>query len=174
MDESEYRNAYRGLNPVRCVYEKSVLTQNCWCRHCHKFNLAEREGVSCQNEAAQQHCDLLLRSLRSRAHFVLHLPEIVGNLLPHSKEIQVQKGGLVGLAKTQGLELESNPYSRIDDIYGLIEPLLEGEELQAPPWQDILPLLAAFELPQRRRRERKKTRTQAPKHPPSESSEDEL
>lgn len=168
MDETEYRNAYRGINPVRCVYEKSVLTQNCWCQHCHKFNLAEREGVSCQNEEAQEHCEAFLRGVRAQARFVLQVSEIVGNLLPHSKEIQVQKGGLVGLSRSQGQALTSDPYSRIDDIYGLISQLLKEGELQEPPYQEILPDLAAFTLPQRRRRQRKKQSTVSPgENPPT-------
>jgi len=47
----------------------------------------------------------------------LQLTNIVGNLLPHSKEIQVQKGALLGLQP----ELPNKPETPIDDMYRPLE-----------------------------------------------------
>lgn len=120
MDENEYRTTYHSLNETRCVFEKSILTQYCGCRHHEKFNLAEREGVRCRQASAQANCSLFLNECRRQARFALHLTEIVGNLLPHSKEVQVQKGALLGLAP----ELPNLPDTAIQDIYQLIEKAL--------------------------------------------------
>jgi len=120
MDENEYRQAYNGLNAQRCVFEKSIIMLNCECRFHQKFNLAEREGIQCQDQNAQQNCSQFLNESRAKARFALQLTDIVGNLLPHSKEIRVQKGALLGLQP----ELPNLPETRIPDIYSLIEKAL--------------------------------------------------
>jgi len=124
MDENEYRSAYHGLNSQRCVFEKSILTLNCRCHLHEKFNLAEREGIRCTNIDAQQNCSLLLNACRSRARFALRITDIVGNLLPHSKEIQVQKGALLGLQPTR----PNLPETEIDDIHTLIQEVMDISE----------------------------------------------
>ncbi len=117
MDENEYRSAYNSLNELRCVFEKSILTQSCGCRLHQRFNLAEREGIRCTDAEAQARCKRFLDHTRQRARFALKLTDIVGNLLPHNKEIQVQKGALLGLAP----ELPNLPDTPIDDIHALID-----------------------------------------------------
>jgi hypothetical protein len=155
MDENEYRSAYQGLNSVRCVYEKSILTQNCGCRYHEKFNLAEREGIRCTQLECQQNCSDYLNLCRKQARFALHLTEIVGNLLPHSKEVQVQKGGLLGLAP----ELPNLPDTDIPDIYFLIERALNesGGDLKSYPYEKIIPSISHHPpRPRRSRRHRPK------------------
>ena len=116
MDENEYRSTYHSINSHRCVFEKSILTQHCNCRFHERFNLAEREGIRCTQQQAQLNCTIFLNQCRQQARFALHLTQIVGNLLPHSKEIQVQKGALLGLVP----ELPNLPDTEIKDIYSLI------------------------------------------------------
>lgn len=120
MDENEYRSTYHSLNSQRCVFEKSILTQNCGCHLHEKFNLAEREGIRCTDVHAQQNCSIFLNTCREQARFALGLTEIVGNLLPHSKEVQVQKGALLGLVP----EFPNLAETKINDIYQLIEKAL--------------------------------------------------
>ena len=122
MDENEYRNAYQGINVQRCVFEKSILTLNCRCSYHDRFNLAEREAIRCTHEAANQTCQIFLANCRSKARFVLHLTDIVGNLLPHSKEIQVQKGALLGLTP----DLPNKPDTVIEDIHNLLKLALQS------------------------------------------------
>lgn len=117
MDEDEYRNAYHSLNQTRCVFEKSIQTLNCLCRYHQRFNLAEREGVRCTNPDAQSKCTTFLNEIRKQARFALGMSQIVGNLLPHNKETQLQKGALLGMHP----ELPNRPESKIDDIYASIE-----------------------------------------------------
>ncbi len=137
MDENEYRSAYQSLNQTRCVFEKSILTQNCGCRLHQRFNLAEREGIRCLDVAAQARCKLFLDQVRSRARFALKLTDIVGNLLPHNKEIQVQKGALLALRP----ELPNRPDTPIEDIRALIEQAAAAcdNHLENYPYQQLMP-----------------------------------
>ncbi|MDJ0881849.1 MAG: hypothetical protein QNJ56_09390 [Gammaproteobacteria bacterium] len=152
MDENEYRSAYQGINTLKCVFEKSILTQNCGCRFHEKFNLAEREGIRCTDEDAHKNCSHFLNSCRKQAQFALHLTEIVGNLLPHSKEVQVQKGALLGLAP----DLPNLPDTRIDDIAELIDKAVEESDgnILAYPYQELIPSISHH--PPRPRRSRRK------------------
>ncbi len=154
MDENEYRNAYHSLNDNRCVFEKSILTQNCGCQYHEKFNLAEREGIRCTNPEAQQHCSQFLNETRSRARFALHLTQIVGNLLPHNKEIQVQKGALLGLVP----DLPNLPDTEIVDIHPLIDAAFEqcaGDFAQFPYAQVMASITHHPPRPKRRRRSKR-------------------
>jgi hypothetical protein len=155
MDENEYRNAYHSINETRCVFEKSILTLNCQCRYQEKFNLAEREGIRCQNPASQKHCSSFLNEIRKQARFALGLKEIVGNLLPHSKEIQVQKGALLGLQP----ELPNLPDTAIADIYALIENARAecAGDLAHFPYHRLIPSISHH--PPRTRKNRRKNKS---------------
>lgn len=153
MDENEYRLAYNGLNSQRCVFEKSILSLNCRCRFHEKFNLAEREGIRCLEANAQQNCGLFLNECRTKARFALQLTNIVGNLLPHNKEIRVQKGALLGLQP----ELPNLPDSEINDIYSLIEKaaaLCDGDLAQFP-YDQLIPSISHHPAKQRTTRRKK-------------------
>lgn len=153
MDENEYRTAYHGLNTQRCVFEKSILTLNCNCRLHEKFNLAEREGIRCTDIEAQKNCSVFLNESRSKARFALHLTEIVGNLLPHSKEIQVQKGALLGLQP----ELPNLPATEITDIYSVIEKALAfcNGDISQFPYEQLIPSISHHPARPKRSRRRK-------------------
>ena len=155
MDENEYRSAYQSLNATRCVFEKSILTLNCQCRCQHKFNLAEREGIRCTQADAQQRCTLFLNEIRRQARFTLGLTQIVGNLLPHSKEIQVQKGALLGLAP----DLPNPPDTPIDDIDHLMEQasIRAGGDIRDYPYAELIPSIAQHPPRPRRSRRRDKS-----------------
>jgi hypothetical protein len=152
MDENEYRSAYHSINATRCVFEKSILTLNCQCRHHEKFNLAEREGIRCTASNAQRNCTVFLNEIRKQARFALGLSDIVGNLLPHSKEIQLQKGALLGLNP----KLPNLPDTPVTDIYLLIEKAVEqcSGDLQQFPFHSLIPSISHH--PARKRRKRDK------------------
>jgi hypothetical protein len=153
MDENEYRHAYNSINEQRCVFEKSILTLNCQCRFHEKFNLAEREGIRCSHPEGQTNCKIFLDNSRAKARFALQLTDIVGNLLPHSKEIQVQKGALLGLQP----DLPNLPATAIPDIYALIETALDESngELQNYPYQKIIASITHHPARQRLRRKKR-------------------
>ena len=151
MDENEYRSTYHSINHTRCVFEKSILTLNCRCRNQQKFNLAEREGIRCQSAEAQQHCVTFLNEARKQSRFALGMSEIVGNLLPHSKEIQLQKGALLGLEP----DLPNLPDTPISDIYSLIEKAAAecSGNLNQYPYHRLIPSISHH--PPRTRRGRR-------------------
>ncbi len=153
MDENEYRHTYNSINEQRCVFEKSILTLHCQCRYHEKFNLAEREGIRCSNLEGQTNCRIFLNNSRGKARFALQLTDIVGNLLPHSKEIQVQKGALLGLQP----ELPNLPGTPISDIYALIEIALRecDGKLQNYPYQKIIASISHHPVRQRLRRKKR-------------------
>ena len=151
MDENEYRSAYHSLNETRCVFEKSILTLNCQCRNAEKFNLAEREGIRCTDQQAQHRCSLFLGSVRQQARFALKLTDIVGNLLPHSKEIQVQKGALLGLEPDK----PNRPETLIDDINFIVNRIMtehDNDPVKLPYPQLINSIVHHPPLPRRSRR----------------------
>lgn len=156
MDENEFRNAYHSLNETRCVFEKSILTQNCGCRHHERFNLAEREGIRCTQQQAQAHCSIFLAHCRQQARFALRLTEIIGNLLPHSKEVQVQKGALLGLLP----HLPNLPETEISDIFLLMEKALDASnnDLDKFPYQTLIPSISSHPPRPRHRRSKRKNR----------------
>ncbi len=155
MDENEYRSAYHSINHTRCVFEKSILTLNCKCRYHEKFNLAEREGIRCKNPDAQNNCAILLNETRKQARFALGLSEIVGNLLPHSKETQLQKGALLGLNP----DLPNLPETPVHDIYLLLEKALAqcSGNMHQFPFHTLIPSIAHHPARQRRKRGKKNT-----------------
>jgi len=153
MNENEYRTAYHGLNPNRCVYEKSILTQSCQCQYANRINIAEREGIACNDKAALQQCSEFLSHLRQHASFALKMTQIVGNLLPHSKEVQVQKGGLVGLIPG----LPNTRESEINSIHHLINEAAEScdQNFEDYPYRNLIPSISHHLVV---RRSRKKSR----------------
>jgi hypothetical protein len=155
MDENEYRSTYHSINSTRCVFEKSILTLNCQCRYHEKFNLAEREGIRCSNSEAQSNCSIFLNETRKQARFALGLSDIIGDLLPHRKETQLQKGALLGLNP----ELPNLPATPIDDIYLLIEKAVSQSSgsIQQFPFHTLISSISHHPVQQRRSRNKNKT-----------------
>lgn len=117
MDENEFRKTYRRIKGVDCVFERIILTRRCGCVHARKFNLAEREGVSCADHNARQGCVELLELLHTHARFALQLTDVRGPL-PHGKEIKVQGGGLLGLQRTLHAD---NRADTVENVRALIQ-----------------------------------------------------
>lgn len=153
MDEKEYRHTYNSLNTQRCVFEKTILTQTCRCRFQQNFNLAEREGIRCTEQKSQNNCLIFLNECRQHARFALHLSSIVGNLIPHSKEIKVQKGALLGLMPEQ----PNLPETQITDIYQLIDQaILQSQgDLKTYPYQQLMSSISHHPSRKKRRNQRK-------------------
>ncbi|WP_299873938.1 hypothetical protein [uncultured Cocleimonas sp.] len=110
MDETEFRNAYKELNPNRCIFEKAITNRRCDCARKRKFVLATRECVACQSETSLERCTSVLNAIRDNSRFSLKVVTIDGPM-PHNKELQVQAGGMLALqnifsdeAETDGLQ----------------------------------------------------------------------
>ena len=145
MDETEYRSAYSQLNPVRCVFEKAINSRNCNCSKSTRFNLADREGVSCNDVDAQQICNQLLVSLRDNARFVFQLSSI-DSQLPHNAEIKTQVGGIRGVVKLLDNADEA-------DIFSAINSAIEKyDSISTFPYSEIVKEISSCQT----RRKRKK------------------
>jgi len=136
MDEKEYRDTYKNVNPLRCVYEKSINSRQTCCRHSHRFCLADREGISCQNKSGQQLCENFLQQIRTKASFTLKLTAI-GGPLPHAKEMRVQTGGVLGLQAL--LNSGTTSKSEKPDINVLLElALSQYKKIESFPYDELM------------------------------------
>lgn len=149
MEENQYRDIYHSINPRRCVFEKTIQSRRCHCSQAHRFCLADREGVSCNTEAAQQRCRLLLDTLRGKAIFAMHLTRIEG-ALPHAKEVKIQNGGLLGLQLQ--IDPAHQPQHPITDIHRLLDQAVaQYQSLDNFPYDEIVKQIVHFAGRARRR-----------------------
>ncbi len=149
MDHDALRQTYQQLNERACVYEKALLSGLCNCRLAERFNLAEREGIHCHLDSAQQRCERLLELLRERARFALKLTH-EHDILLHSKAMRLQIGGLRGLYRV----IENAP--EIPILIGDVNHLVEQAEeryngLENLPFQELIKEIAAYKGRQRLR-----------------------
>ncbi len=150
VEENEFRSTYKAVNERRCVFEKTILSRHCSCLCSTRFFLADREGIHCESEQAQQRCTELLAMMRDRARFALKL-KTVAEALPHTSEIKVQSGGMLGLQRCLHPELRSR--TEVDDIAGLIASGIKAYgSLTDFPFQEITRSIADYEGRKRRSR----------------------
>jgi len=150
MDEDQYRSVYRSVNEHKCVFEKTINARHGNCSCAKRFNLADREGVACEQATRHEYCLNLLTQLRSNASFTLRSIHIEGQL-PHANEIRVQAGGLIGI---QDAVIRKNPAAaNIHDIDGLLRAAeQEYGEIENFPFSEIIKTIANFKGRQRRKR----------------------
>lgn len=147
MDEKEYRSAYHNVNPLRCVYEKAINSRICNCSKSTRFNLADREGVSCNVASAQKSCEELLTILREKARFTLQLNQ-VAEKLPHNAEMKIQNGGVKGMIKILNEEAIGE-----DDIALVVAQMItKFGSIAEFPFSEIVRDIAAYQSRKRRSR----------------------
>ncbi len=143
MDETEYRQTYRAVNEQRCVFEKAINARRCTCCLSKRFNLADREGVSCSSATGASRCQHLLGLLRKNASFALQMTNVPGPL-PHAKEVKVQIGGMLGIQKLLRPDLSDE--GSVHDINGLAETALQQyRTLDDLPYSEIVKSIVGFE-----------------------------
>jgi hypothetical protein len=143
VDETEYRQTYRAVNEQRCVFEKAINARRCTCQQSQRFNLADREGVSCTSETGSSCCTQLLELLRKNASFALQMTRVPGPL-PHAKEVKVQIGGMLGLQKLLHPQLHDD--TLVHDIHGLTEMAIQQyRSLDNLPYSEIVKSIVTFE-----------------------------
>ena len=149
MDEIEYHSTYKNINPIRCVFEKAINSRVCNCSQSSRFNLADREGVSCNSNTAQESCAEILQALRENARFVLQQKSIDGQL-PHNAEIRIQNGAVKGLVKTLRVEgIDEN------NIYAVFQSAIEKYSgIDSFPYSELMQEVSAYQG--RRRRNKNK------------------
>ncbi|MCG6897061.1 MAG: hypothetical protein LJE61_07095 [Thiocapsa sp.] len=149
MDNDAFRRTYREINERYCAYEKGILTNHCGCSQAKKFCIAEREGVHCTSDEAQQTCIVLLDLLGQQARFALkaHSP---GSALPHTKAMRLQVGGLRGIAAA--LDPDAPVPDYVQDVHAtLLAAIARFGGLQNLPFSRVIREIAAY-APRRRRR----------------------
>ena len=150
MEEREYREIYSAINERRCPYEKAVNSRRCNCSQSKRFNLANREGVTCKSAAGNLLCNELLNIMRRKARFSLHVTHATSPL-PHAKEIKVQVGGLLGLQKL--LDPQAAEATTVADIYGLTNTAVTSYSgLDALPYNEIMQSVVVFKGREKRPR----------------------
>ena len=149
MDETEYRQTYHAVNAQRCVFEKAINARRSSCGLSQRFNLADREGVSCCSETGAKRCKQLLELLRKNANFALQMTNVPGPL-PHAKEVKIQIGGMLGLQKLLRPQLHDGEL--VHDINELLEVALQQyRSLDNLPYSEIVKSIVIFEGRARRR-----------------------
>ena len=152
MDQDAFRRTYREINERFCAYEKSVLARKCNCSQAKKLCIAEREGVHCTSDEAQEQCLDFLHQLRQIARFSLKSSDARA-VLPHGKAMRLQMGGLRGLF----LALHQNEPipETIVDVFGLISQAREQfDGLEGLPYQTLIQQVAAYQGRLRSRRKK--------------------
>jgi len=146
MDEQQYKDTYKDINPHRCVFEKAINSRVCNCSKSQRFNLADREGVACNSTAALERCMQFITLLREKARFTLQQVE-ASQKLPHAQEIRIQNGGLIGLQT----HTSDQKTERIEDIHTL---LLTAEKkcikLDKLPYSRIMQTVSTYSIRKRR------------------------
>jgi len=142
VDNEIFRETYHSVNERRCLYEKSILTNQCLCSRARRFCIAEREGVQCTSQSGEARCNELLGLLRKNSRFALKTAEAVAPLA-HGLAMRLQIGGLRGVYRA--LHEDEAPPAPIPDVFSLIEAARDRFlRLDALPFGEIVKEVAAF------------------------------
>ena len=148
MEENEYRNTYKELMVNQCVYMRTILARHSDCSKAKRINLAEREAVQCQSEAAREICRTTLNHLLEKSKFALHTAD-PNAPLPYAKQIKVQSGGLIALKHLLDGE---DAGEIVEDINKLLFRVnLAYPDLEELPIKQFLADIAAFNVRSRKR-----------------------
>ena len=152
MDQDAFRETYRDVNERACLFEKSILINQCGCSQSERFCIAEREGVHCRSDAGQALCSEALNLLREHARFALRTNEDKA-ILPHGKAMRIQVGGLRGIRKL--LEPDATDPLAVPDVVRILEAAQESYGgLDSVPYSEVMPSIAAYQGKTRARRRR--------------------
>ncbi len=150
MDQDEFRSTYHQYNENNCVFEKSILTNECNCTKVERFCIAEREGAHCQQRSAREQCEVFLEALRKETRFALKTTEEKG-MLPHGKAIKIQVGGLRGVHAA--LAPEDDVPKTIADIHALLNRAITTfNSIEGLPFSTIMQHISAYKIKVRSRR----------------------
>jgi hypothetical protein len=142
MDQELFRRTYRDMNERVCIFEKGTLAGKCRCSRAERFCLAEREGVHCRSDEAQERCGELIGLLRHHARFTLKTNDETG-ALPHGKAMRIQIGGLNGVHAA--VHDTDTPPLLIGDVDALLESaIVRFGSLRELPFQVVIKHIAAY------------------------------
>jgi len=110
MEEQEYKRTFNNVNQHPCLFGRAMLAGYCGCQHAQRLLIAEREAMTCLNEAAWQHCQTQLSTLQDKSRFVFKNSP-TGNKMPYAQALRLQGGGLRGL---RSILPDNNPQASTD------------------------------------------------------------
>lgn len=129
-NEDAYREARQSAIALACPFERALLSRCVACFKARRLLLAEREAISCTEEAASARCQAFHAALHDNARFALHVEP--HQPWPFGKEIRAQCGGILGLAEVLG---EAADVARLVDAgvarYGGIDHFPYSEIMRA-------------------------------------------
>lgn len=99
-NEDAYKQARQTAIALPCPFERALLSRCVNCYKARRLLLAEREVVSCTEEAANATCIAFSQALHHNARFALHIDE--HQPWPFGKEIRAECGGVLGLKEALG------------------------------------------------------------------------
>ncbi len=147
LDENAYREAYTTVNPLQCVFERAILCRCCGCEHSIRRNIAEREAAGCKDAPAHALCEALRNELRRASAFTLKLAHPDAPV-PHTKELKLQCGGLLGVERATRPDA-SGPVANIIGVLSAAEKRYDG--LANLPYQEIIHAVHHYEPRPRRK-----------------------
>jgi len=143
-NEEAYKHARDTAIALPCPFERALLSRCVNCFKARRLLLAEREAISCTEEAANVTCLAFARALHHNARFALHMDD--HQPWPFGKEIRVECGGVLGLRSA--LEIDENVEA---DISLLVDKALTRfGSIQAFPYSTIMRAVVHYE-PRRKR-----------------------
>lgn len=133
-NEEAYKQARDSAIALPCPFERALLSRCANCHKARKLLLAEREAITCTEEAANASCHAFHRALHANARFALHMD--AEQPWPFGKEIRAQCGGVLGLrAALDEADADAEP----PDIAMLLMLALERHgEIDALPYSAIM------------------------------------
>lgn len=145
MEEQEFKQAYREVNPHPCPFEKAILSYRCGCEKHQRVFIAEREGVACRTQSAHAVCQQVHAQLQKNAQFALKLPDLT-QPLPHAKAMKLQCGGLVGLQNSLP-DIPPESMHEVDNIYALIRDAIQMYQTIAQfPYAQIVKFIVHYQV----------------------------
>ncbi|MHB8667663.1 MAG: hypothetical protein ACYC7B_09145 [Burkholderiales bacterium] len=159
MDETAFLQARGVVNPWPCAFEKALLAHCCSCSLAQRQNIAERETVACASAGAREQCAALRAMLRRNSAFALKLTQVEAPL-PHSREMQVECGGLLGVQLALAPEASASTdtrvpgaqgHPRVADVHALVQAAqARFGALSDLPFSAIVQSVVAYRIRRRR------------------------
>ena len=145
LNEGAYKAAYEEAARLPCPFEKAILSRCAGCDQVQRLNIAEREAVACKLSVARENCLTLHGLLHQNAAFVLRLTH-PDEPLPHAKEIKVQCGGLLGVARL--VNPDAVVVDSIHELIGLIQERFGS--MARIPYHEVVKSIGTYEGRRRR------------------------
>lgn len=136
------------MGDIKCVFSAPLITRHSGCALAREVTRRGGPEIACSDEAAQQACAQLFEHLKAAALPAFGVEDDLLSM-PHSVQVKIQHGGLLGLQRLLAAGAAGN--GRISDIHQLVTAARQHYgELSAIPLGAIVPDITAFKTRTRR------------------------